>query len=90
MSTNRGGCCGGAAAEQATHTEPTGEEIKAQVREVYGAAITADDREEQCGCGCSGGGSDGPTAAMEAALSGHRRRRRGPQGAMETGGPQGQ
>ncbi len=69
MSANTGGCCG-ASAEPKTQKDASDEEIKARVREVYGAAITADDRAKQSGSGCSCGGSDGPSAAMEAALGG--------------------
>lgn len=54
MTASTEGCCGGGAVEQKTRKDATGEEIKARVREVDAAAITADDKAEQssCGCGC--------------------------------------
>ena len=68
MTANAGGCCGGGSAETATRKDASANEIKARVREVYAAAITADEKTEQSGCGC--GCSDGASGTMQAALSG--------------------
>jgi ubiquinone/menaquinone biosynthesis C-methylase UbiE len=68
MTANAGGCCGGGTAEPVIREDANGDEIKARVREVYAAAITADEKTGQSGCGC--GCSEGPSGTMQAALSG--------------------